>query len=305
MVSILPLPIPHITQTSHYSQFLGGKDSPVLTIWTGCETLGKAAKGKSGRGSKIKAEYEIALISDPKEVVCFYCNTKGHWKRSCPKYLRDLKDGKVKKGSHSGMFMIELHNTTISDSWVLDTGYGTHICTVLQGLKESRRLKHGELNLVIGNRKITPVTRIRKYELMLKSVVRIDLNNCCYSSEMTRNIISFHALFKDGYYYSFDNENGDILVYSNGCFMFKSSLCKGIYKIVECISHNGNVILNIGSSNELDKSKLWHSRLGYVNKKLIAQLQKDRVLESLDFKLDDVCESCLLGKMTKSPFTGS
>nr|GEW51037.1 hypothetical protein [Tanacetum cinerariifolium] len=28
MVSILPLPIPHITQTSHYSQFLGGKDSP-------------------------------------------------------------------------------------------------------------------------------------------------------------------------------------------------------------------------------------------------------------------------------------
>ncbi|GJY92804.1 hypothetical protein Tco_0508586 [Tanacetum coccineum] len=39
MVSILPLPISHITQTSHYSQFLGGKDSLVLTIWTGCETL--------------------------------------------------------------------------------------------------------------------------------------------------------------------------------------------------------------------------------------------------------------------------
>ncbi|GJY49114.1 hypothetical protein Tco_0439070 [Tanacetum coccineum] len=31
---------------------------------------------------------------------------------------------------------------------------------VTQGIKESRRLKHGELNLVIGNRKITPVTRI-------------------------------------------------------------------------------------------------------------------------------------------------
>ncbi|GKE47398.1 retrotransposon protein, putative, ty1-copia subclass, partial [Tanacetum coccineum] len=26
-----------------------------------------------------------------------YCNTKGHWKRSCPKYLKDLKDGKVEK----------------------------------------------------------------------------------------------------------------------------------------------------------------------------------------------------------------
>ncbi|GKD63460.1 retrotransposon protein, putative, ty1-copia subclass [Tanacetum coccineum] len=122
---------------------------------------------------------------------------------------------------------------------------------------------------------------------------------------MTRNIISFHALFKDGYKFSFDNENRDILVYLNGCFMFKASLCKGIYEIIECISHNGNVILNVGSSNELDKSKLWHFCLGHVNKKRIAQLQKDGVLESFDFKLDDVCESCLLGKMIKSPFTGS
>ncbi|GJX12318.1 retrotransposon protein, putative, ty1-copia subclass [Tanacetum coccineum] len=120
---------------------------------------------------------------------------------------------------------------------------------------------------------------------------------------MTRNIILFHALFKDGYQFSFDNENEDILVYSNGCFMFKAFPCKGIYEIVECISNNGNMILNVGLSNELDKSKLWHSCLGHVNKKCIAQLQKDGVLESFDFKLDDVCESCLLAKMTKSPFT--
>ncbi|GJX66334.1 retrotransposon protein, putative, ty1-copia subclass [Tanacetum coccineum] len=133
----------------------------------------------------LTAKFEIASTSDPKESVCFYCNTKGHWKRSCPKYLKDLKDGK--------------------------------------GLKESRRLKHGELNLVIGNRKITLVTRIG--------------------------------------------------------------------------NHNGNAILNVGSSNELDKSKLWHSRLGHVNKKRITQLQKDGVLESFNFKSDDVCESCLLGKM--------
>nr|GEZ99131.1 hypothetical protein [Tanacetum cinerariifolium] len=196
-------------------------------------------------GSKRKDEYEIAPTNDPKEAVCFYCNTKGHWKRSCPKYLKDLKDEKVKKGSHSGMFMIELHNTTTSDSWVMDTGCGTYICTVFQGLKERRRLKHGELNLIMGNRKITPVTRIGMFELMLKSGIRINLNNCCYSSEMTRNIIPFYALFKDGYQFSFDNENGDILVYVNG------------------------------SSNELDKSKLWHSRLGHINKKRIAQLQKD------------------------------
>ncbi|GKA92010.1 retrotransposon protein, putative, ty1-copia subclass [Tanacetum coccineum] len=166
--------------------------TPVLTVGHNAKKRktshsnwkGKAAKGKSDRGSKRKFESEIAPTGDPKEAVCFYCNTKGHWKRSCPKYLKDLKDGKVKKG--------------------------------------------GQL----------------------------------------------------------------------------TSPCNGIYETVECID-NGNVILNVGSSNELDKSKLWHSRLGHINKKRIAQLQKDGVLESFDFKSDDVCESCLLGKITKSPFTGT
>ncbi|GJU74008.1 putative RNA-directed DNA polymerase [Tanacetum coccineum] len=115
----------------------------------------------------LAVESDIAPTSDPKEAVCFYCNTKRHWKRSCLKYLKDLKDGKVKKGSHS------------------------------------------------------------------------------------------------------------------------DSPCKGIYETVKCISHNGNVILNAGLSNELDKSKLWHSCLGHVNKKRIAQIQKDGVLESFDFKSND------------------
>nr|GEW22539.1 hypothetical protein [Tanacetum cinerariifolium] len=104
---------------------------------------GKAAKGKFDHGSKRNDESEIAPTSNPKEAVCFHYNIKGHWKRSCPKYMKDLKDGKVKK-------------------------------VVTQGLKESRRLKHGELNLVMGNRKITHVTRIGKYELMLKYQVRIE-----------------------------------------------------------------------------------------------------------------------------------
>ena len=56
--------------------------------------------------------------------------------------------------------------------------------------------------------------------------------------------------------------------------------------------------------NLLSKSKLWHCRLGHINKNRITKLQSDGILESFEFKSDDVCEACLLGKMTKSPFTG-
>ena len=38
-------------------------------------------------------------MSGPKpETKCFYCKGTSQWKRNCPKYLADKKDGKVNKG---------------------------------------------------------------------------------------------------------------------------------------------------------------------------------------------------------------
>ncbi|KAJ9549604.1 hypothetical protein OSB04_022147 [Centaurea solstitialis] len=290
--------------------------APVLTIREGgCKKKkvshpkgkGKAKVVPRNQGLKRKAETSNILpTSDPKEAICFYCQEKGHWKRSCPKYLEVLKVNKAKECGTSGIFMIERHSTSVSNSWVLDTGCGTHICSNSQGLKESRILKHGELNLIMGNRMTAAVTKIGDLELVLSSGLSIKLLDCCYSPEMARNIISFHALYKDGFKFKFDNDNGCILVYKNDCFYFKATPCNGVYESVICVGRdNNNLTLNVGSFNsELDKSSLWHHRLGHINKKRIAKLQSDGILESFDLKSDEECESCLLGKMTKSPFKG-
>ncbi|KAL7612710.1 hypothetical protein Lser_V15G06118 [Lactuca serriola] len=45
---------------------------------------------------KRKAKSEIVPCNIPKESVCFYCQEKGHWLRSCHIYLKDCNDGKVK-----------------------------------------------------------------------------------------------------------------------------------------------------------------------------------------------------------------
>ena len=55
----------------------------------------------------------------------------------------------------------------------------------------------------------------------------------------------------------------------------------------------------------MDKTFLWHCRLGHINKKCIAKLQLLGALESFDVSSFDECKSCLLGKMTKAPFTGN
>jgi hypothetical protein len=44
--------------------------------------------------------------------------------------------------------------------------------------------------------------------------------------------------------------------------------------------------------------------LGHINEKHIERLHKDGLLSSFDFESFDTCGSCLLGKMTKTPFTG-
>ena len=49
---------------------------------------------------------------------------------------------------------------------------------------------------------------------------------------------------------------------------------------------------------------LWHCRLGHIGVKRMKKLHTDGLLESLDFESFETCEPCLMGKMTRTPFSG-
>ena len=48
---------------------------------------------------------------------------------------------------------------------------------------------------------------------------------------------------------------------------------------------------------------LWHCRLRHIDVKRMKKLHADGILESLDYESLDACEPCLMGKMTKTPFS--
>ena len=84
-------------------------------------------KGKGKNGNFKKKSKQVAAPgkkpkSGPKpETECFYCKGTGHWKRNCPKYLADKKDGKVNKGIFD-IQIIDVYFTSVhSNPSVFDT----------------------------------------------------------------------------------------------------------------------------------------------------------------------------------------
>ena len=98
----------------------------------------------------------------------------------------------------SSIYVIEV-NLSTSNSWILDTGSGSHICTNVQGLKKSRSLARGEVNLRVNNGARVAALATGTYELNFPSRLVLNLKNCYYMPTMCRNIISISCLDKKGF----------------------------------------------------------------------------------------------------------
>src|SRR3954470_10687722 len=119
---------------------------------------GKKKKGKKGipkKGDKPVVTPHKAPKPGPKPgIECFYCKGDGHWKRNCPKYLEDKKDGKIVRRD-KGIFdihVIDLFLTSAGNkSWIFDIGYVAHISNSSQGLWNRRHLMKDEVTMHVGN----------------------------------------------------------------------------------------------------------------------------------------------------------
>ena len=79
----------------------------------------KRAKGKKGNFNQNDKQV-VTLMKKPKagpkpETECFYCKGNSHWKRKCPGYLVDKKDGKVNKGIFD-IHVLDVYFTSVYSS---------------------------------------------------------------------------------------------------------------------------------------------------------------------------------------------
>ena len=70
-------------------------------------------------------------------------------------------------------------------------------------------------------------------------------------------------------------------------------------------THIHNIEAKRCKVNNDSATYLWHCRLGHIGVKRMKKLHADGLLESLNYESLDACEPCLMGKMTKTPFSGT
>ena len=70
-------------------------------------------------------------------------------------------------------------------------------------------------------------------------------------------------------------------------------------------THIHNIDAKRCKVNNDSATYLWHCRLGHISVKRRKKLHVDGLLESLDYESFDACVPCLMGKMTKSLFSGT
>ncbi|GJT64691.1 zinc finger, CCHC-type containing protein [Tanacetum coccineum] len=239
----------------------------------------RGAKGKDKGNNKLAYAPKPKIPPPPrsdnptKNSVCHHCKEVGHWRRNCSSYQAELKKRKnASMDSILGIFTIELYAFP-NKTWVYDTGYDTHIGNTSQGLRGSKKLKHGAKSLYMGNGMCSAVEAIGCFDLILPSSLIIVLDNCHFAPTVTRGVL-ISRLVENGYIHTFTNYG--ISVSKDNMFYFNAIPYDGIYEIdMHNLYPNISSTFNVSNKSvkySLDSSYLWHYRLGHINKKLMDKL---------------------------------
>lgn len=241
---------------------------------------------------------------DKSNVQCYNCNRYGHYSNEC--YAKTTQhevgnasdDGGRSDEPETLTLMAHQTATNKEDVWYLDTGASNHMCGRKHMFVDLDETPQG--NISFGDLSKVPIKGRGNILIKLKNGGHSYITDVFYVPDIKHNLLSLGQLLEKGFNISLKDSRLTI------------SDDRGIPISQVQMSKNRMFTLNIPhdspkclSAIALDKSWLWHLRLGHLNFDGLRLLSKKKMLKwlpSIDHP-NEVCESCVLGKHTRTNFT--
>ncbi|KAH9752684.1 hypothetical protein KPL71_014795 [Citrus sinensis] len=267
---------------------------------------GLSVRGRSEKRDGWKGKKKGRSKSKNSALKCFHCHKEGHFKRDCPERKIKPKDANNRSGNaavasedsdegYDSAGVLVASNMQTEGKWVLDSGCTYHMCPHKNLFSSYQPFEGGKV--LMGNNASCKVIGIGSVRLKMSDGIIRELDNVRHIPELKRNLISLSMLDKAGCCIRL--ESSSLKVIKGSLILMKGVMQHGLY-ILQGSAITGDVGVVI--KQELDKTLLWHFRLGHVSESGLKELEKQGALGSDKISTVGFCEECVLGKSSRTRF---
>lgn len=277
---------------------------------------GKGYGGYENRYDRYEGRYDNRYDNRG----CFNCGEGSHYFRNCPKRMKennynDLrkklnenkygdnnKFGSAKQARFNKWYSCLLFSETNMKGWYVDSGASNHMCNdekffVHLYVKEESNIILADGDKIISNKFGDVKLSIRISD---NEVVDVLIKDVLYVPGIKGNLISVRKLVLSGFDVLFKNDECCIL--KDDDFLTIAKFENGLYKVISC--ENSEVLLVVQQEKKKCCIHEWHKVMAHRN---LSDIRKMGT-QGLHIEIcacSDVCESCIKGKMSTTPFSTS
>jgi hypothetical protein len=271
----------------------------------------KATEGATGAAFLVKSEKK-KLKKSKENDICNYCKKKGHWVKTCYKWIADGRPQKNAPQSNSldtniALYVISediLQVESYSSGWWIDNGATKHVTNCPDLFIEFQQFQSPCVIKAAGQEALKAIGKgtIQIWSFTGSNSLKMTLNDVWLVPQISKNLFSVLAA-QDR------NENSRFLSTAIECYLDvngKTVVCgsrvKGrtLYKAaIEPVMPGKEERVSIAKANN-STLQLYHKRWGHQDKQHVRQMLKSEL--GIDVKLvRDICEPCVFGKAHRLP----